>query len=142
MFGKGPPSVGSGKDTSPYVAQRRFARADVDLEATYATADGPGERAARIGDLSAGGVRLVSDEDVPSGSAVELRFALAERPVRAQGRVVLSYFDSHAKRYNHGVAFTALEPGAREAIAALVASGQESAADSSSGDSNRSPMNP
>jgi c-di-GMP-binding flagellar brake protein YcgR len=142
MFGKGPPSVSSGKDTSPETAQRRFARADVDLAASYTTAGALGEREARIGDLSVGGVRLVSDEDVASGSPIELRFALAERPIRAQGRVVLSYFDAGAKRFNHGVAFTAIEPAAQEAIAALVASGQEPGAGSSAGDSNRSPMNP
>ncbi len=121
MFGKGPPSVRSGKDTSAFAAQRRFARAQVDLDAVFTALDHAGDRPARIGNLSAGGLRLMTDQDFPAGSIIAVRFALGEREIRVQGRVVLSYFDAKANRFGHGVAFTAIEPGAQAAIAAFVA---------------------
>jgi len=123
MFGKGPPSVRSGKETSAFAAQRRFARASVDLEACFTALNHPGERPARIGDLSAGGLRLMTDQDLPAGSIIAVRFTLGEREVRVQGRVVLSYFEAKANRFGHGVAFTAIAPGAQAAIAAFVAGG-------------------
>jgi c-di-GMP-binding flagellar brake protein YcgR len=123
MFGKGPPSVRAGKATSAFVAQRRFARLAVDLEAALTALNAPGERPARIDDLSGGGVRLMTDLDLAAGSVIAVRFRLGERTVRAQGRVVLSSFDAKANRFGHGVAFTAIEPGAQAAIAAFVAEG-------------------
>jgi len=123
MFGKGPPSVRSGKETSAFAAQRRFARASVDLEADFTALGQPSERPAQIGDLSGGGLRLMTDQDLPAGSIIAVRFTLGERRIRAQCRVVLSYFDAKTNRFGHGVAFTAIEPGAQAAIAAFVAEG-------------------
>ncbi len=123
MFGKGPPSVRTGKETNAFAAQRRFARATVDLEAGFTALNSPGERPARIGDLSAGGLRLMTDQDLPAGSIIAVRFSLGEREVRVQGRVVLSYFEAKTNRFGHGIAFTAIAPGAQAAIAAFVTDG-------------------
>jgi c-di-GMP-binding flagellar brake protein YcgR len=120
MFGKGPPSVRSGKEKSSFAAQRRFARATVDLEAEFTSLGAAAERDARIGDLSGGGLRLMTDRDLPAGSIIAVRFTLGMREIRVQGRVVLSYFDANVNRFGHGVAFTAIEPGARDAIAEFV----------------------
>ena len=121
MFGKGPPSVRSGKDAPPPPTRRRFERAAVDLAAVYVVMGRAGEGSARIRNLSGGGVRLETEEDLPAGSVLALIFPLGEREIRAQGRVALSFFDSATSRYGHGLAFTAIDPAAQEAIAALVA---------------------
>ncbi|MEA2718582.1 MAG: PilZ domain [Candidatus Eremiobacteraeota bacterium] len=56
--------------------QRQSYRASVEFPVVY-TADGrDGSRTAVANDLSAGGLRLVGDEDFPDESMVELRFTL------------------------------------------------------------------
>ena len=120
MFGKGPPSVSSGKDAPPSPTRRRFERAAVDLAARFTVAGRAGEGSAWIRNLSAGGVRLETAEDLPAGTVLELAFPLAEREIRAQGRVALSFFDAATRTYGHGLAFTAIDPAAQDAITAFV----------------------
>ena len=56
--------------------QRQSYRASVEFPVIY-TADGrDGSRSAVANDLSAGGLRLVGDEDFPDESMIELRFTL------------------------------------------------------------------
>jgi len=121
MFRKRPPSVTTTRaGTATSSAQRRFARAAVDLPTAYAVDGRAGSRSGHITDLGGGGLRLETDEDLPSGTALELEFSIPGRPVGASGRVVMSYFDATSKRFGHGVAFTAIEPAAQEAIAGYV----------------------
>jgi len=121
MFGRRPPSVSSAHGHGTPPAQRRFLRAAVDLPAAYLLADGAQPCAARVVVLSAGGVRFETAEDLPSGTPLELRFALKQREIVAKGHVVMSYFDAVSKRFGHGLAFTAIDPNAQDAIAAHVA---------------------
>jgi c-di-GMP-binding flagellar brake protein YcgR len=117
MFRKNPPSVSSvSKSTSKAViAQRRYFRASVDIAVSYKLDDGQ-SRMGRIDDLSGGGVRLETDEDLPAGTSIALAFEMAGIPVTATGRVVMSFFDGGRKLFLHGVAFAAIDPAQQDAI--------------------------
>jgi c-di-GMP-binding flagellar brake protein YcgR len=56
--------------------QRQSYRASVEFPVVYAVAGRAGSRTARANDLSAGGLRLIGDEDLPNETVVELRFTL------------------------------------------------------------------
>ncbi|MFN2460710.1 MAG: PilZ domain-containing protein [Candidatus Velthaea sp.] len=123
MFRKRPPAVsatgpGAGR---PATAQRRWVRAPVDLAVRYTLAGSPEPHAGRIDNLSGGGVRLETNEDIAAGTAVELAFEVAGAPVACSARIVMSLFESTRKRFLHGVAFTAIEPAAQETIVRHVA---------------------
>jgi len=118
MFRKNPPAVSStskqpGKSV---IAQRRYFRATVDIAASYTLGDGTEARTGRIDDLSGGGVRLETSEDLPAGTNIELRFDVATVAVNATGHVVMSFFDGGRKRFLHGVAFAAIDPAQQDAI--------------------------
>ena len=56
--------------------QRQSYRASVEFPVVYAAEGRPGSRTALANDLSAGGLRLVGDEDFPHETMIELRFTL------------------------------------------------------------------
>ena len=56
--------------------QRQSYRASVEFPVVYAAEGRAGSRSALANDLSAGGLRLIGDEDFPNESVVELRFTL------------------------------------------------------------------
>jgi c-di-GMP-binding flagellar brake protein YcgR len=59
--------------------QKRSAfRMPVEFEVTYALEGRPGRRRARANDLSAGGLRLATDEDIVKGSLLDLEFKLPD----------------------------------------------------------------
>jgi c-di-GMP-binding flagellar brake protein YcgR len=88
--------------------QRRFFRAAVEFPVgvTVSGNDVPIEGSAV--DLSGGGMRVVTKNDLSAGQNITLRFALpqGEREMMVRGRVVLSFFDASRQQYAHGVAFT------------------------------------
>jgi c-di-GMP-binding flagellar brake protein YcgR len=117
MFRKNPPSVSatSKMPSKAIMAQRRYFRASVDIAVTY----NPGDETPRVGridDLSGGGVRLETAEDLPAGTNLALTFDLFGTPVTATGRVVMSFFDGGRKLFLHGVAFAAIDPAQQDAI--------------------------
>lgn len=59
-------------------------------------------------DLSGGGLRVVTKNDLNSGQNITLRFALpdSDREMMVRARVVLSFFDAGKQQFAHGVAFT------------------------------------
>jgi len=63
------PATGPGQKRSAF-------RMPVEFEVSYTLEGRPGRRRARANDLSAGGLRLASDEDLPRGSTLELEFHL------------------------------------------------------------------
>ncbi|GAC1308449.1 MAG: hypothetical protein NVS2B3_17170 [Vulcanimicrobiaceae bacterium] len=106
----------------PY--RRRYVRVSVATAISY-TRDG--DDVAKVGyssDLGGGGVRLATDEDLPLGSVLMLRFPLpaAERQVVVRGRIVLSFYNAEDKRFMHGIAFTSIDPRDQEEIVRYVAS--------------------
>jgi len=63
--------------------QKRIAyRAAVEFPVLYSIVGRTGWREASASDLSAGGLRLMVDEDVPVGSLIDLRFTLPNELVR------------------------------------------------------------
>jgi c-di-GMP-binding flagellar brake protein YcgR len=67
-----------------YAAQKRGSyRARVAFPAYYGPSDRPGVRAASGDDLSAGGMRLVTDEDLPIGTICTIRLALPHERVES-----------------------------------------------------------
>jgi hypothetical protein len=63
----------------PSQAQKRAAfRMPVEFDVFYALRDRPGRRHARANDLSAGGLRISTDEDLVKGSMLDLDFRLPD----------------------------------------------------------------
>ncbi len=93
-------------------SRRRFRRAAVNFSTKVIL---PGQELVLTGealDLSSGGMRVATGDDLPAGQVIVLRFTLpsVEREIVARGRIVLSFFDATAKRYAHGIAFTQIAP--------------------------------
>ncbi|MHB8433465.1 MAG: PilZ domain-containing protein [Candidatus Tyrphobacter sp.] len=102
--------------------RRHFRRAPVEFPITVIV---PGDELvldATALDLSAGGVRMAMNTDLPAGQSILLRFTLPKggREALARGRVVLSFFEAATKRYAHGVAFTQIAPEDQESIAKML----------------------
>ncbi len=105
----------------PY--RRRYVRVAVQTPIAY-TVDGQAEaHTAHTSDLGGGGIRIATDEDLPLGSVMLLRFPLpaVEREVVVRGRIVLSFYNAEDKRFLHGIAFTQIDPRDQEAIIKYVA---------------------
>jgi c-di-GMP-binding flagellar brake protein YcgR len=65
------------KASPPPGGQKRGSfRASVEFTMLYTLGGRPGPRSAQGDDLSAGGLRLIGDEDLPNGSEVVFRFTL------------------------------------------------------------------
>jgi c-di-GMP-binding flagellar brake protein YcgR len=62
--------------------QRKSFRASVEFTVAYDVAGRSGSRGALANDLSAGGLRLLGDEDLPNDSMITLRFILPNELVR------------------------------------------------------------
>ena len=105
----------------PY--RRRYVRVAVAATITYAR-DGEGEtKSAQSSDLGGGGIRVATDEDLPLGAVLLLRFKVpgVSRELVARGRIVLSFYNAEDKRFFHGVAFTQIDPKDQEEIVRYVA---------------------
>jgi c-di-GMP-binding flagellar brake protein YcgR len=105
----------------PY--RRRYVRVAVATTITY-TRDGEGEtKTCNSSDLGGGGIRVSTDEDLPLGAVLLLRFRVpnGDREVVARGRIVLSFYNAENKRFFHGVAFTQIDPKDQDEIVRYVA---------------------
>jgi c-di-GMP-binding flagellar brake protein YcgR len=108
--------------SSEEMYRRKYVRVAVATAVSYSR---EGEEAAKVGhssDLGGGGIRLATDEDLPLGSVLVLRFTLPSVPreVVAKGRIVLSFYNAEDKRFFHGVAFTSIDPRDQEEIVKYV----------------------
>ena len=105
----------------PY--RRRYVRVSVATEITWTREGEDVPKAGSSSDLGGGGVRLATDEDLPLGSILMLRFPLpgVERTVVVRGRIVLSFYNAEDKRFMHGIAFTSIDPRDQEEIVRYVA---------------------
>ncbi len=113
------PSAKNGE--APY--RRRYVRVDVDLPVSYSRDNGETAKQGSSSDLGGGGIRLASDEDLPLGEVLLLRFRLPtiDRELMARGRIVLSFYNSDSKLYYHGIAFTHIDPREQDEIIRYVA---------------------
>ncbi|MDQ2909349.1 MAG: PilZ domain-containing protein [Candidatus Eremiobacteraeota bacterium] len=100
------------------VYRRRYVRVAVGIPVSYTREGEEAAKSGQISDLGGGGVRLASDEDLPLGSVMLLRFALPDvgRELVARGRIVLSFYNAEDKRFFHGIAFTQIDPRDQEEI--------------------------
>jgi c-di-GMP-binding flagellar brake protein YcgR len=117
-----PTEPGSRNGDLPY--RRRYVRCQVATTITY-TRDGDAEpKIGHSSDLGGGGIRLATDEDLPLGTVLLLRFPLPgiDREVLVRGRIVLSFYNAEDKRFFHGIAFTQIDPRDQEEIIRYVAS--------------------
>jgi c-di-GMP-binding flagellar brake protein YcgR len=101
---------------APY--RRRYVRVPVSVPVPYEREGAEGIRHGRSSDLGGGGIRLGTDEDIPLGSVLLLRFKLpgGEREMLARGRIVLSFYNAEESRFFHGIAFTQIDPRDQEEI--------------------------
>lgn len=79
-------------------------------------------KAAKAIDLGGGGVRLATDEDLPLGTVLLLRYRIpnVDREMVMRGRIVLSFFKANEQRFYHGIAFTQIDPGDQDEIVRYV----------------------
>ncbi len=105
------------------VYRRRFVRVGIATRVTYSIEGQEGTRVGDSNDLGGGGIRLATQEDLPFGAVLLLRFPIpgSEREVTARGRIVLSFFNAESKQYNHGIAFTQIDPKDQEELVRRVA---------------------
>jgi c-di-GMP-binding flagellar brake protein YcgR len=88
--------------------QRRFFRAAVDFPVNVTVSGKDAALEGSVVDLSGGGMRVITKNDLSAGQNITLRFTLpqGEREMMVRGRVVLSFFDASRQQYAHGIAFT------------------------------------
>ena len=115
--------VGSGPQ------QRRFFRAAVDFPVAVTVAGDDTVLDGAVVDLSGGGMRVITKNDLAAGQNVTLRFALPEAgsEMMVRGRVVLSFFDAGKQQFAHGVAFTQIAAADQGALVEYIQRMQERA---------------
>jgi c-di-GMP-binding flagellar brake protein YcgR len=103
--------------------RRRYVRVDVALSVSYTRESRDAAKLGSLSDLGGGGVRLETDEDLPLGDVLQLRFRLpkVERELIARGRIVLSFYNSQNQQFFHGIAFTKIDPRDQDEIVRYVA---------------------
>ncbi len=105
-------------DQSGSPQQRRFFRATVDFPVTVIVPGGELVMYGSAVDLSGGGLRVITKNDLSAGQNVTLRFTLPDggREMMVRGRVVLSFFDAGKQQFAHGVAFTQIAAADQNAL--------------------------
>jgi c-di-GMP-binding flagellar brake protein YcgR len=113
----------TGADNGETTYRRRYVRVDVALPVSYTRESGEAAKLGSSSDLGGGGVRLATDEDLPLGDVLLLRFRLpnVQRELIARGRIVLSFYNSQNEQFFHGIAFTQIDPRDQEEIIRYVA---------------------
>ena len=103
--------------------RRKYARVEFSMPITYQREGAEEPKTGHSSDLGGGGVRLSTDEDLPLGDVLLLRFKLpsCEREMVARGRIVLSFYSAEAKQFFHGMSFTHIDPKDQEEIVRFVA---------------------
>lgn len=106
---------------APY--RRRYVRVAADFPVSYSREGTDESKSSRAADLGGGGVRVSTDEDLPLGALLVLRFKLpkGEREMVSRGRIVLSFYNAEEQRFFHGVSFTHIDPRDQEEIVRYVA---------------------
>jgi len=103
-----------------YPERRRFPRFHLEhaLVLKVAGNGGPAVPAHTL-DIGAGGCRLVLDASIGAGSEIEVAITVADRVIRALGRVVYE-LPLRSARFQAGVEFLRLDPEDRAALADLL----------------------
>ncbi len=111
----------AGNGEAPY--RRRYVRVAVDFPVSYSREGVEETKTGRSADLGGGGVRIATDEDLPLGAMLLLRFKVppTEREMVARGRIVLSFYNADEQQFFHGVSFTHIDPRDQDEIIRYVA---------------------
>ena len=101
--------------------QREHRRASVSTPVTYRhTEQSSGVHDGVARNVSEGGMQLATDEQLASGTTLDLRVQINDHSISARGRVALAFFDGRDKTFAHAIAFTQLDSDARERLARYV----------------------
>jgi c-di-GMP-binding flagellar brake protein YcgR len=84
LFRKGHPSPKPPRPATITDQQRKAYRASFEFPIAYAVEGREGTRTAHASDLSAGGLRVVGDEDFPDETVLALRFTLPNELIAAE----------------------------------------------------------
>ncbi len=105
------------------VYRRRYVRVAVASTVSYTRDGADTPKNGESSDLGGGGIRLATDEDLPLGAVLLLRFRIpsVDREIVARGRIVLSFYNAEDQRFFHGIAFTQIDPRDQEDIIRHVA---------------------
>ncbi len=108
-------------EAPPY--RRRYVRVAVDFPITYVREGSDEAKAGQSSDLGGGGIRLATDEDLPLGATLLLRWTIpgSDRETIVRGRIVLSFYGAEVQRFFHGIAFTQIDPRDQDEIIRYVA---------------------
>ena len=101
---------------------RKFVRVPVSMPVEYSYDGEDIAKVAHAVDLGGGGMRIATEDDLPQGTFLLLRFRLPDggREILARARIVLSFFNAESKRYYHGIAFTQIDPNDQVAIVRFI----------------------
>ncbi|MBC5811647.1 MAG: PilZ domain-containing protein [Candidatus Eremiobacteraeota bacterium] len=116
----GTPSTANNGE-APY--RRRYVRVAADFPVTWMREGSEESKDGISSDLGGGGVRLSTDEDLPLGAVLILRFNVpgTQREMLAKGRIVLSFYNAEEQKFFHGISFTHIDPRDQEEIVRYVA---------------------
>ncbi|HPW45704.1 MAG TPA: PilZ domain-containing protein [bacterium] len=99
--------------------RRKSARLDIPIEVLYSVSGGGEKRAAKSGNISAGGCLLIAEEDLPSDSLIDLEILLGDsggESLKIRGRIVRTSENSTG-RHEYGIAFENISNEARRLFA-------------------------
>lgn len=98
--------------------QRQFYRAPVAFPVRARIGEDIADVACTAQDLSGAGIRISMERELDRGTPLEMRFRLPGNSdeIIAHGYVVLSFFEGSSNHYHHGIAFSRMAAGDREAI--------------------------
>lgn len=107
--------MSSGEDPA---RQRQFYRAPVAFPLSARIGEEDADIACTAKDLSGAGIRIAMERELDRGTPLEMRFHLpgGSGEIIAHGYVVLSFFEGSSNQYHHGIAFSRIASGDREAI--------------------------
>jgi len=116
------------------IYHRKYVRVAVSTDVVYTRDGNDAEKIGKSSDLGGGGIRLATDEDLPLGSVLLLRFTLPSslHEIVARGRIVLSFYNAEDNRFFHGIAFTQIDPREQAEIVQYVTTEVQRQADDES----------
>ena len=136
FFGKKKAAPKGPQIAKPTAAQKRSSfRMPVEFDVRYALHGRTGRRQGRAYDLSSGGLRLATDEDLLVESVLDMDFSLPDAflaeltieahplpfaPMRASAVVLSTYFMPATQRFAYGVKFLDPDPALTEELQRFV----------------------
>ncbi len=99
--------------------RRRSARLDIPIEVVYSVSGSGENRAAKSSNISAGGCLLITEEELPADSLIDLEILLGDsggESLKIRGHIVRAS-ESSTGRHEYGIAFENISNEARRLFA-------------------------